>query len=905
MKLSNQSTCHITFLLILPVLLFTFRSNAQYQSPCERFEKGHTRPNFSITAVVGEQQCIAMARYYEGLTFTKGTDVNWNWNETVSRPSIASQKPAAIPIATGSIAQKYFSSDYIGQCQGCSKLELNRADSKLPDRVAEMAQKCRQAAAGWKEWDQRIANLKKDMQAICAAQAQKNKPSNSSASSNSLTNSSNSSNSFSSSSSSAESKPTSTYSQAKSQQASYQSQRQAEYSRWKAEQDRRNREFNQRWDQIRQQNAQIERQKQQAMDQSLQRFANLINQMAEQKRREDEQREFRINKSKFNKAFDAGKRRITTYQLECRDWVNRLNIWFTEYGAYVDYTIKPKVEGDLSALQKSIDESYKTLEKLYDLRNDLAEDLEWEIMEAKSKSLTKKYEKGPLVSDVSAARNDLRTYVKNNDSPRNRLMYADYTKIAYDFSLNVKKREYSAYTYAKDILRYFPDYPGSSSMEVLIARVEAERVERQENEVMRKSLQAIPTFSSEGKAYELKNLIDSLIMFGDRNAVADAFIGKGGMSFKLEQTVSYGGYHKEFFELHKWFPYRELDNRYRHIITESYIVSKATDPATNRSGSGMGYDNGNLYNSQRKQHRLTLQALINPTDANIKATIKEYKEVTKERKYSEINVTWPQAMFCLMTENYKYLTNQRTSVKYVGLWTRSIDEHAMLEVTKVDKNSPADLNGIKVGDRITRIDGRTVKSMSSEMSGKYNTGINFRGYHPRNKGKTSIKLRMINKNGKEMDIRFPTRISKDNIKKKFAGTRTAVSQQSSSSVPTTNSWPAHLAKPKLVDQSFIDSLWAKAESADLASINKRGTFSYPRRALSMGVTGVIYIEAFIDAKGNMKNCNMYAVDEKSRTYFTSSTVRYLEGFEFNPAEKDGVPVDGMVLLKHSYTLTDE
>jgi periplasmic protein TonB len=80
-----------------------------------------------------------------------------------------------------------------------------------------------------------------------------------------------------------------------------------------------------------------------------------------------------------------------------------------------------------------------------------------------------------------------------------------------------------------------------------------------------------------------------------------------------------------------------------------------------------------------------------------------------------------------------------------------------------------------------------------------------------------------------------------------------------------------------------------------------GSPTYPEKAKKNGTEGMVYVSAFVDAKGKVTEAK---VEKSTATVLDSAALAAARKSVFTPASKDGKPVGVWVTLPYKFKLAD-
>ncbi|OEJ99600.1 hypothetical protein [Roseivirga misakiensis] len=940
------------FLVCVANLLLTFSAQAQ-NSVCNDFKSGKEQKASPLNAITDIQKIETIIRFYKNLQWeidgSSGTKVLRLLNN--NPPSGPNQSGVfSRPVATSELVKKHFPDSYWKDFNACSgpyagtntiigakppstnKALYESFVEKEHKKYLRIVEECERAAFALKDFQRRANALQKDMQAYCNnlnAQAQNNNRASAPPGIANRSDSSNPSNPSTNNSS----QTTISYSQAANQQRSAQSRQQAQYNAWKVKQDREIQQFNRDFETRRQQGIRNRQAKQQLVDRALNRFANVLNQIADQREREQERKEQAKLKNQFNRAFDQALRPFENYLNLNKTWQSRLSAWFTKYGYSLDYKIKSRVENDLKKLREGSKVAYEYINKLYEDRIEAAEDMELAAgdIEVKGQRYWNKFNGDYRVRYVSSAMSELTTYLSQKDTPQNRLMVADYAKIGYDFELQVEKSERGAYWFAKTITNYFSDYPGSGSMKSLIDREDKRRAEERRKALVRSSLKNLPILARSGKPEELNNLVDSLVRFGDRTAIGEALTSNRTPG-ELHSLVYSGGHYDAYIRLAKWLGNGYMGSQYDR---SSGSRSGYTNEETAYYNGIAQYVTGNNqrgYLSQRvqgisfltyqiSQANYTFQALLDPTPEKIKKALDAQKKAFKYKgaygsKSKRVTVMWYHIALAFQIDNFKYIANE--GYAYHGIWVEAIESNTQLVVRKVDLNSPAFQNNIEVGDIILKVNSRPANSIIKNP-GK---PIDFRGFGTNYEAPSTLKVELKKKDGNVYLKTFPIRITSKNIKSGFAGTenllrkedpieeektQTTSRPETSSSPPTSSSSAGTVKVVSVIDgveiketgimsleslqrvESRLKNVYT-SRNLEMPEVIEKKPATYPQQALLRGLSGEVHFSLAVQ-NGKIVSLRPFVSDESHKVFVQSAIDAVLQStFKVLPEKRSSIVI---------------
>ncbi len=693
------------------------------------------------------------------------------------------------PAATTALIQKHFPKSYMASLNKCAKSSRN-AYSQRPRPPALMtkaiqtfiekdnryfqkiAQNCSEAANALRQWSKKVNALSNDMRNHCANEAKiiaSNNSSKGGSSTIKLTNNRSSSTGKKSTSKNGSSTNTSSTTSAK--KISYKKAK----SKVKPSKIYPKGTFtpiptdaNQRQIQQYQQNMQRQWN---ALNQSERRLSKLFENIFWKDFKAQQAKEDRKARREVRAAKSFQQRKFSNYINDWESYISNLSKWLTEYASYIPNPVLNSVEKDLNRAKKNIKDVLKVRrEFIRETRNDedayAVEGLAGNLWRNFNRSYGRKIRNAQF-SGISP----LITEVNKNPNQELKAMLADYAYIGYKHAKKYKKGSNS---YARLITQYFNDYPQISTMR---AELEAERKKYEERKRLSKirlSVKKIETYSKDQNAELLNRFIDSLTSTNSQNKFQEAFFTKNGSSSLLENLYR-KGYREEFLKLANWLDIGKYNkSRLSFMSLKGLILSPDKNQFPNllsRSYSLIQNSISLTYNPKRMSYYTTkyFNALLSPTESNIKAVYKEAKSYNKSKgSYGIRNNIKPhisspyEMMLYFKVNDFKYLTrkNKKSSYKYfLGLWTKPIENWNKLEVTYVAENSPAANNGLEVGDKIVRIGLRGVQ------------GFNYEGSAGKAYEKSkNTSMEVLKPDGTLYRVTIPIRIDKDNIKKGFKGT---------------------------------------------------------------------------------------------------------------------------------------
>ena len=787
-------------LVITWCLVYSFTVNAQ-QDLCSRFERSvNAKAEFQSADVVRDSDlALAWAFYFEGLkweTVHNGSSTTLKLNETVKKPSSLQSNGSqhamdlAVPPAPPEIKNKYLSSDFLKECQQCmpsityeyrsafTPREEFKQDAFVRDKYekyADIALKCRGAARALLDYKRRRDGLIKEMQAYCANQNKSNTTSSSSASS-----SSSSSITLSSGTSSSNKKATPTsYKKAKAT---------VQTSKVKETANKNKAASSQAYAEHIRQTARSLQGQWNAMNETDRKVTEMFDNVFWKGFREEQIREERKARNALSREKSEIANRYRNYISDWEAYERKITSWVLDYSAYLNSTILNKVERDLKMVQKNISASIE-FRKKDEKRAAGFEKLDisglgkgyWsEFIEPSERKI-----ENTRFSSFS----ELQSIVYKNPSPQNKAMLADYAKIAYDHKKRYNRNSKTGHIqYARQISELFNDYPGISTMKSEVAAYDKKRAEERKRNLIRNSIKRLPQLSKSGDYIALSQMVDSLIQFGNREVFADAF-SNNGTPYELHKLITEGGYYEEYLKIARWLGNKNMNNSADLNAVALYVKgdnnsSKKTNTSSNASQSNRsslaigsrqintsylstGVSRSSYFKNQLQQANASVKAVINPTAQNISYAFGRYKATLKARgpygnKTKNITIRWPQLALCFSTENYKWVINKDSPEVYHGIWVRNINQE-YYEVVKIDKNSPADLNNIEVGDKILKVNGRTPFAYKRLLSHTGNSSL--RSTNPPHNTKMNLEIKK--NDGTVMSISFPIMVTKKNVKAGF------------------------------------------------------------------------------------------------------------------------------------------
>jgi periplasmic protein TonB len=80
-----------------------------------------------------------------------------------------------------------------------------------------------------------------------------------------------------------------------------------------------------------------------------------------------------------------------------------------------------------------------------------------------------------------------------------------------------------------------------------------------------------------------------------------------------------------------------------------------------------------------------------------------------------------------------------------------------------------------------------------------------------------------------------------------------------------------------------------------------GSPTYPEKAKKDGIEGMVYVSAFVDAKGKVTEAK---IEKSTAVVLDSAALAAARKSVFTPASKDGKPVGAWVTLPYKFKLAD-
>lgn len=486
-----------------------------------------------------------------------------------------------------------------------------------------------------------------------------------------------------------------------------------------------------------------------------------------QKQKEIERKKYMSKQVSRARAFH--RKRFNNYIQNWEDYANEISGWMATYANYIPEKWIPKLQKDLSIAKKNIEDMTKVK---YQFLADTKKDEDDFAVDGEASNAWYRFNNGSYDRNFKDARysllSSLASFVEKNPTSAHKVMLADYAYLGYK---RAKKMKGPSISFALEITKYFNDFPEIATMN---KEVEAYRktvdANRKKQKIIR-SYKRYPQVLKTGDYDGLNRLIDSLIQFGDKKEFSLVFYSSS--SYKLVQDY---GYYDLYVKLLKWLsPYHNLSNSFYDYYTG--ISSYVSGIQSYSYGGNQMYYYGDVTNSNHGVY--ALQALTGPKQfktQNIETTFK-YLESARRKSYKklgyEVKIRWPQIVLCFLTENYEWLYDKKDPRLYHGIWITKKNPNE-LEIAKVDKNSPADHNGLQKGDKIVQVYGKNI----SDLLNDYELMSTFSNYSPHStrlyllgkKRPTVLHLVVKKTDGRLLEKSFPIVITKKNVRKKFKGT---------------------------------------------------------------------------------------------------------------------------------------
>lgn len=290
-----------------------------------------------------------------------------------------------------------------------------------------------------------------------------------------------------------------------------------------------------------------------------------------------------------------------------------------------------------------------------------------------------------------SAFNELRSIIYKNPSSQNKAMLADYAKIAYDHKKRYNRNSKTCHIqYARQILELFNDYPGIGSMKAEVAAYDEKRAEERKRNLIRNSVKRLPQLSKSGNYIALRQMVDSLVQFGNKEVFADAFT-KNRTPYELHKLITEGGYYEEYLKIARWLGNKHMSKSADLNAIALYVTGEKNSPYLRTDVISRSNPSRYVRNKD-SQLSASRSAVINPNAQSISNAINSYKVATNSRyeyglKNKYITVRWPELVLSFYMENYKWIINKDSPEVYHGIWVRNINKE-YYEVVKVDKIVP-------------------------------------------------------------------------------------------------------------------------------------------------------------------------------------------------------------------------
>ncbi|MAD98259.1 MAG: hypothetical protein CMB99_13110 [Flavobacteriaceae bacterium] len=745
--------------------IFSITAQTQESFVCKEFKSGKTD---AVDITYRSYSDIAMVQhltdYYTGLRWEEKQENGVTVLKRTKKyfPRAGSKKVILKrPVATTSLIQKHFPKSYmqnLGKCYKTYRTAYNQR-SKPPRTMTKayqsfiekdnryfqkIARDCSDASNALKQWETRSAALLRDMRAHCINETKKK---GSKKSSTRNKNSFNSTKKISYKKAKSSVKPSKIYPK-------------GNFTPIQA---------NATQQQIQQYQQNIKRQWN-ALNQSERRLSQLFENVFWKDYREEQAKEEQKAKKEARVAKSFQVRKFSNFINNWASYKSAISDWLTEYAAYVPNSVIKSVEKDLLQAKNNIRDIIRVRKNFMSKTKNYQDSY---AIESQAHHLWYDFNRtyGRKIKNARfSALSELRNYITKNPIAQNKSMLADYSYIGYK---HAKRYGMDSNGYARFIVEFFNDYPEINRMKNELEVSKKADEEKRRLSKTRRSINRIQKYSDLKDPVSLNIFIDSLISTNSKSKYQEALLsGKGNSS--LLSNLFRNGYREEFLKLSNWLNIQNYKSSDLSMMTiKAMILSPNIEKYQNLKYSFYDLMNAG-FTSLYKPKKLSFysyhyyDALLNYSAERIKkmySAAKSYNRGkgvygTKQSIRRVIGGAY-DVMLYFKLKDFKYLTrnNKKASYKYfLGIWTKPIDNWKSLEVTYVAENSPADKNGIQIGDKIIRIGNRGV------------SGFNYEGSpSPLYDGKKYSWFELLKPDGKVYRMKIPIRITKENIKSGFEG----------------------------------------------------------------------------------------------------------------------------------------